>query len=1321
MAFRYSELLTIAYSDNANTLSLWKFAKTYARTSEKMRIMSMAGTLDAYATYEGNNGSLVHSDQANPVGGMMMIANGSSNEFYREVQKNRDEHAVLIFDGKRVGFTKVIRPKKYALVFKDKFAFREFRLVIENYKMPIWVTNYQSQNKSYRGLTEPICEAVAYWLQRMETALKSHLEPLKAVQFEIEIVVDETLLKIREYEIKDIPKDSVFVAIEINAPKIKLHIPYDFLYIIRLPDNSADKLLMKAVLKGIVAYTTEAGKPVDLTEEQINQIVETVVQPSQAKMILFADPTRNARLDNRHLPTMRYLQESDISYILDNLVSYLPAGYAIPATIESKEQKIKLCDDIVVALLNIIESKIKDFNGELLLQWLIRTQEKCVQIREFREILIPAKIACFSTFAGEVKELTNKEDNLVTTSHSLRTLIEFVAAKIPSGSKWPNHDDIDELLALVSQVTNWGAASEAMRFNLSDPEMGLLPSGRIGMEKTMEREILEPYSVAKSQSDVFQYIENFETNYLPADKISEVKETEETKELDTAFKAEFGITLTMLSKIIGILIKEGFRRGDAYTKIDASHIKQLIESGIKGIAGGEVETVLHLLSLVERSEISKAPTGFKMPDIFPWHFTRPLSYLRRPLIRYVNADGNTFYYYGFRHLMMYIDNLYFLLYTGKLPERNSAAMSSWIGSALDKKGKPYRNSVRDWFKKNTRFTVVEYEVTMKPGGHLGADKDYGDIDVLVIDHSKKIVYSVECKNSIGARNVHEMKSEMDMYLGREGNEKKAKALKHVERDKWLKMNKDSLKKFGVDNPDQYEIKSFILTADEIPFALFKERSASTSDEIFCFFEKRWPLHSKRSVSTVIKKKFMDKLDLSPVFFEALEHPEYAWPNFFIIKQKQSVWSKGVYLTALNEVYDASKTRLEITFRARQSKNKELKIEEIKLPVKEFIRGDNERLIDKTILTKLHLAIHAAGYWDLEKEKFTPYQILSFVEYALWFMRNEFQYVAGLKEIKGFRPRTKSYFNYKIAQNAPFFDFPRFKAALREINLAQQDRHVFEATLEPFKKAANEIVTLWNDYISVIVLREGSSEETEPPELLMVEFHAEELNFSWWNDQDLFEVRPTKLYLAQDFAYYAAKISNLISNEILLSSPVKNPTEKKNFINDMVKGIQLMQEEEIKEILAGDGRREDPYRNWVWSWFRKLEYQAERETLKGTGHIDLKVIHPSIGTKVIEFKGWWNDKRKEVIQQTCKYLTEFEEEAFTFIINHSGNSIIEEYKSIVENADTGIVGELTEVVSEPNKNYKYYRSTHNYNGSSKVIYHFIFPGKVAQLAVNKPSQ
>ena len=201
--FRYSELNTIAYAENANTLSLWKFAKTYTQTASRMRIMSIGGTMDSYAIYDSNKGSLVHSDEANPDGGMMMISNGSSNEFYREVQKNRDEHAVLLYTGKVVGYTKVMRPKKYAAVFKDKFVSKEHRIVIEDYHFPIWVTNYQAEKTVDTTWTEIICEAIAYWLQRMASSLKQIFQPVTLIQFEIEVVISQNLLEAKEFEIKE--------------------------------------------------------------------------------------------------------------------------------------------------------------------------------------------------------------------------------------------------------------------------------------------------------------------------------------------------------------------------------------------------------------------------------------------------------------------------------------------------------------------------------------------------------------------------------------------------------------------------------------------------------------------------------------------------------------------------------------------------------------------------------------------------------------------------------------------------------------------------------------------------------------------------------------------------------------------------------------------------------------------------------------------------------------------------------------------------------------------------------------------------------------
>src|SRR5258708_14353857 len=121
-------------------------------------------------------------------------------------------------------------------------------------------------------------------------------------------------------------------------------------------------------------------------------------------------------------------------------------------------------------------------------------------------------------------------------------------------------------------------------------------------------------------------------------------------------------------------------------------------------------------------------------------------------------------------------------------------------------------------------------------GHIEADKHYGDIDLLAIDHTNRIIYLIECKNIQGGRNVHEMKVEMDDYLGRDGKNKKAKMRKHVERNAWLNANKAALQDL-VPDAENYTIKSFILTADEIPLAYLKKYDLPLPVKSFAFLRK----------------------------------------------------------------------------------------------------------------------------------------------------------------------------------------------------------------------------------------------------------------------------------------------------------------------------------------------------------------------------------------------------------------------------------------------------------------------------------------------------
>jgi hypothetical protein len=65
--------------------------------------------------------------------------------------------------------------------------------------------------------------------------------------------------------------------------------------------------------------------------------------------------------------------------------------------------------------------------------------------------------------------------------------------------------------------------------------------------------------------------------------------------------------------------------------------------------------------------------------------------------------------------------------------------------------------------------------------------------------------------------------------------------KHVERDQYLSANKNSLAGI-VKSPEDYTLKSFVLTADEIPLAYLKKDDLPLPVKSFTFLRKNGISH-----------------------------------------------------------------------------------------------------------------------------------------------------------------------------------------------------------------------------------------------------------------------------------------------------------------------------------------------------------------------------------------------------------------------------------------------------------------------------------------------
>jgi hypothetical protein len=193
-------------------------------------------------------------------------------------------------------------------------------------------------------------------------------------------------------------------------------------------------------------------------------------------------------------------------------------------------------------------------------------------------------------------------------------------------------------------------------------------------------------------------------------------------------------------------------------------------------------------------------------------------------------------------------------------------------------------------------------------------------------------------------------------------------------------------------------------------------------------------------------------------------------------------------------------------------------------------------------------------------------------------------------------------------------------------------------------------------------------------------------------------------------YYIETIRKL-ANEVIEKEKSSLEPRVFDFIMDFTNTIHLHQTQDvnaecIRKLKEDDKKDESAFRYWFQMAFIMAGYIAEPEPEKGNGRIDLKVLHQSIANKIIEFKGWWNNDKRNVINQLESYLTDFEQDGYVFMINNKRTSIEKEYKEIIMAEEMNYIpGSWSEIRIEPS-GYMYFKSEHKFI-CKKTVYHFIF--------------
>ncbi|QEM12592.1 hypothetical protein [Mucilaginibacter rubeus] len=130
------------------------------------------------------------------------------------------------------------------------------------------------------------------------------------------------------------------------------------------------------------------------------------------------------------------------------------------------------------------------------------------------------------------------------------------------------------------------------------------------------------------------------------------------------------------------------------------------------------------------------------------------------------------------------------------------------------------------------------------------------------------------------------------------------------------------------------------------------------------------------------------------------------------------------------------------------------------------------------------------------------------------------------------------------------------------------------------------------------------------------------------------------------------------------------------------------------------------KNFLSARFPDAILTAEEE--KDTRFMDLKFYHSALSHKVIEFKGWWNQDKKNIPLQLSGYLTDFEKDGYVFMINHlKSKNIMADYKALVQQENINFVPNSWQTHKHANLDFEYFSSKHQFDGREKTLFHFIF--------------
>ena len=794
-----SDLETLCLSQGGEDLGLYYFALAQDRFRKGTHVISFS-VLDEFRLYQKKGQGFYLSDERKP--DFISVTGDLGGALRNEVAEKYDIHPIPSHNNFNSIEVIALHGEGLPIYVPRHLSYLKQNIVIavEGLAAIIWIVvpeidgNTESDERSH---AIEMCDAVAYWLWQLTPSLKKAFDSWPDYDDVLRINVHIKDWSKWQEQTQE-PDDSPIV-IGMDGPHdldLTLSPACSILFAGR--DNEGERELVKKMLEGLslLPYLDSA----ELSDERIQEMVEKHAPLGLKKKLLVLNTNSSPLYDPRDLPESRKVQRAVTNFILDDLGDSLKKQQGTVVGSIPDADATHIINEAVVYCYEQLEAKIALLSPDGLLERLMKYYEANIRETQLQKLMIPTRIACYSTEEEIVERLRDEMPQLAETSQALRFLIEYVTARPPEGVVKLSISDFDELMVLSSQIIGWGMESDLIINKLVPANVSFLPSERLGVDREAYTSAIDAFMPRHLSGEVEIATRSF------AGKVEIPTEVQETpalsQALETAAIAEFGFSFTELADFVGKVIEIGHETSHGVT---VSPMVELIKRLAKELGWTEqkVDSILSLLSLEERPDFMIPPQPLKKQEVYPWRYNRALSYMRKPFIL-----RKEMILWGGRHLYIFVGHLHSLCLSGRL-KASTPEMQRFIGDVNTAKGKEFNNLVKELVEK------VNPSLLVRPAYKEGALRPLGDIDVLVVNVATKKIYAIECKNFVQARMPHEMGSQVQDLFVTVGT-KLSYVDKHKRRIAWLMGNVPLvLKDLNIPSDGKWMVEGFMVTSEEL--------------------------------------------------------------------------------------------------------------------------------------------------------------------------------------------------------------------------------------------------------------------------------------------------------------------------------------------------------------------------------------------------------------------------------------------------------------------------------------------------------------------------